>query len=72
MLMSGIYKMVTGSQCLLSCESIAQQPVFVGLRKVTMAINDFRQFELVNIICLCVAFLLLKSSALIEFSCMDE
>ena len=46
MLMSGIYKMVTGSQCLLFCESIVQRPVFVGLLKViSLTIIDFREFE---------------------------
>ena len=34
MLMFGIFKMATGSQCLLFCVSIVLQPVFLGHQKV--------------------------------------
>ena len=37
MLMFGIYKMASGSQCLLSCASIVLQLMSAGLQKVRLA-----------------------------------
>ena len=39
MLMFGIFKMATGSQCLLFCVSIVLQPVFLGHQKVRKQVN---------------------------------